>query len=54
MNALRKASYLLALITLVYAAWQGPFHGKWAEAAFYMAFSVSCELSARNLWGKDE
>jgi hypothetical protein len=54
MSPIRKIAYGLSLTLMAYALWQGPFHGKWAEAAYYMAVSVSCELNARNVWGKDE
>lgn len=41
------AFMLLGFVLEAYAIWQGPFHGKWAEAAFWMACSVSAELSWR-------
>lgn len=52
MRAFRAASSLFAFIAYVYAFWQGPFHGKWAEGAFWMAVSISAEFGATNL-GKD-
>lgn len=27
-----------------YSVWQGPFNGKWAEAAFWMGSAISAEI----------
>lgn len=54
MRQVRFAQGIVGLISFAYAVWQGPLYGKWAEGAFWMALSISAEISCRNLWGKDK
>ena len=54
MRHVRFAQGVLGLIAFGYGIWQAPFHSKWAEGGFWMALSISAEISSRNLWGKDE
>jgi hypothetical protein len=42
-----KSVYAVGIVSalFVYAVWQGPFHGKWPEATFWLVMSLSLELS---------
>jgi hypothetical protein len=54
MRTIRLIGGIFGLVAFGYAVWQAPFHGKWAEGAFWMALSISSEFGTRNLWGTDE
>lgn len=54
-NALKLFDVSTTVGCFFYAFWQGPFHGKWAEAAFWLAFVVSVEVSSwRRESGEEE